>query len=144
MRKILFLIILVILGISVQDCYSQSITYTYDATGNMIVRSVIALRKQNPNQLGIDSTNITQLSIGESTVVIYPNQTKGQLRIEISNIKEDAKVELLVYDVSGKLVISEKKIGSSNILDLSDKPLGIYFMKLKVNKKDTEWKIVKD
>ncbi|MFW6103435.1 MAG: choice-of-anchor Q domain-containing protein [Bacteroidota bacterium] len=58
---------------------------------------------------------------------IYPNPTRGLLKIELS---EDSQVEMLeVIDITGVAVDSRKVTGRSLFLDLSTYPDGIYFIR---------------
>ena len=52
---------------------------------------------------------------------IFPNPTKGIIKIDENNIKV-----VLITNQSGEIILESK----SNIIDLSDKPKGVYFIKI--------------
>ena len=54
-------------------------------------------------------------------VKLHPNPTNGLLTIDIDSIEE-----YVVYDIFGKAILR----GSTNTVDLSDKPKGVYFIKI--------------
>jgi hypothetical protein len=59
---------------------------------------------------------------------IFPNPSEGIFTLELNETFEQADV--IVVDVLGKIVFSEKKLEASTQIDLSDYPAGMYFIKL--------------
>jgi uncharacterized repeat protein (TIGR01451 family) len=82
-------------------------------------------------------TNITGKKIvyskSNQNIKIYPNPTTGIINIKAENIK---RVEIL--DMNGKIIYSDKK----NIIDLSKKVKGIYFIKITTQKEVVVKKII--
>lgn len=94
-----------------------------------------------PISTNIEQTTFTSLSNSifefDNSVSIYPNPTSSKININSNfNIKS---IEL--YDVQGRVLVTQ--IGSSKSLDISDKTIGIYFVKITTEKGSKVEKIVK-
>lgn len=76
-----------------------------------------------------DGTGIED-EILNASIQLMPNPTNGLVTLNISNLDQDISVE--VYDVQGKVVISEESYSASQaiVLDLSDKIAGIYMVRI--------------
>jgi hypothetical protein len=72
---------------------------------------------------------------------IYPNPTKGELRIENGELRIE-KVE--IYDILGKKLSTFNFQLSTNQIDISQLPKGIYFVKLKTDKGELTRKVIKE
>ncbi|MCK9562084.1 MAG: T9SS type A sorting domain-containing protein [Bacteroidales bacterium] len=139
-------------------CFSQTtIRYDYDMAGNMVVRSVITLKsgvfekqtteKQPINEAELDILEKTEYQneevfVGENKVIVYPNPTKGKLKIEVQNISDYSIVEVVVYSSSGKIIHKSYFSDFYEIVDLSANPRGVYFMQITIGNKKREWKII--
>jgi hypothetical protein len=62
-------------------------------------------------------------------ILVYPNPTTGVFTIECKSTNLD-DCGFRIYDVFGKLLISNKLTKESNTIDLSGQPAGIYFLQL--------------
>jgi len=63
---------------------------------------------------------------------IYPNPSEGEFEVETTPAFPDTEhAELLVYTVTGKLIMQLKTTGPKTRLSLSDQPDGLYFVCLK-------------
>ena len=108
-------------------------TYNYDCSvgshaANGMVGSVIV----NPGQP-------TSLDIADKLdVLVYPNPTSGEFKIDIPNYNGDFTTEL--FDVMGRSLIrtNQQKIS------LEAYPLGLYLLKVNYNNQVTDIRIVKN
>jgi photosystem II stability/assembly factor-like uncharacterized protein len=82
---------------------------------------------------GVEDLNI----IG---VKIYPNPTKGMLNIEFE--RADYANKVVIRDLSGKIVLSERISGNRHAIDLSQVSKGIYLIELNVGSETVNTKIV--
>ena len=85
------------------------------------------------------------LSTGQ-TVTIYPNPTSGALAVEITNAgasTSSATASLQIVDVSGKQHYIKNKIAGREEINLSGVPAGVYFLRVVIDGKMEEWKIIK-
>ncbi|GHT71000.1 hypothetical protein AGMMS50239_39920 [Bacteroidia bacterium] len=73
---------------------------------------------------------------GLNTVSIYPNPTKGELRIENGELRIQ---QVSFFDITGIHLFSTQQ----TTLDVSHLPAGIYFVQIKTEKGMVAKKIVK-
>jgi hypothetical protein len=122
------------------EILQAQLRYSYSPTGNRVV-SYIGFAKiaANPGE----QEEYTE-TLGNIKFNIYPNPTKGLLKI---NVDTDIKVENLkieLYDVNGKKVIDKSVISKEIEVDITDAITGNYFMKVFVNDKPYYWNILKE
>jgi len=120
-------------------CQTQSFTYNYDESGNRTAR-VIGLVK------GFDSDSQQELefNITETAgIKIYPNPTKGLLKISIRGYEDGATFNFKLYDIKGAQLISKKTMESQIELNLSEHKSGIYILHLSIGDQILKWKIIK-
>jgi hypothetical protein len=160
--------------------FSQSVSFTYDDSGNRITRTIIVQQlKSNPlNSRVIDAKNLNATAekgtgqtastlsgessenekandqeeamkekalteAGEITTLIYPNPNKGLLKIDISNMPLNSVTEMKLYDLSGMELTSKRNFDSNSELDISQFKDGIYILRIKINEKTFDWKVIK-
>lgn len=122
----------------------QTISFSYDDSGNRV------LRELNLPKSTIDSNSISQdndelpilESLDGSTISIYPNPTKGILKLEITKSEEKC-IALILADLNGKVFLKKETSEQSVKIDISDKPSGTYILRIKSGEEYTEWKIIK-
>jgi hypothetical protein len=140
--KLLKITIIIVL-ISSAWCSAQTtVYYQYDDAGNRIHRGIIPLQSARP-----DSSNqkkVFEDDLGNKKVLIYPNPTHGQLQIELQGFDKEIKTNLFLYNLSGTLLTSKSITNSSEIIDLSTNPVGMYILKIVWGDKTSEWKIIKE
>ena len=80
-------------------------------------------------------------SFGNS-LIVYPNPTNGNFTVDIGAIYEN--VEILITDISGKMIES-KTISQSQVLTLSiEEPAGIYIVSIQAGYKKAVIRLVKE
>jgi hypothetical protein len=82
------------------------------------------------NDVGIDENVL-------SKIVIFPNPTRGELRIESKEL-EIKNVE--IFDIYGKKILSNFNI---NLIDISELQAGIYFVKVFTEHGEVVKKVIK-
>ncbi len=121
------------------------IGYSYDASGNRIKREIVmpvpkAMAKQQ--NFSSDNHSFSDM-LRDHSIKIYPNPTKGSLKICISGLKGTDKCSLEVYTTQGAQILAEK-VKTDNIdINISNQPNGVYLLQITINGKSTTWKIVK-
>jgi hypothetical protein len=129
----------------------QTLRFEYDAIGNRISRTLIPLQLKSGN-IGFPITDPDKLelpeketfSADEAQIKIYPNPTKGILRIEITNCPGEAKIELSLFDLSGSKLMEMQNLSPVYNLDISNRKNGIYILKVFINNRISNWKIIKN
>jgi len=159
MKKIIIIGLILLIGLVAK---SQKYMYSYDNNGNRIKREFIPF-KITKDTVATDSTaNITdsatvaatnqaaqqqqqcETMLGEQKITVYPNPTKGELTIDISNFKNESQGMILLTDMQGRILFKNENINSANTLNLSSTAFGNYILKILIDGKSNEWIIVKE
>lgn len=129
--------------------YSQSdFTFIYDAAGNLTQRTYVVnmqakIAKKDISNMNADSSNVVALT-DKMKVTIFPNPTKGELKLEISGIENNSNVELNLYKPNGQLLLKQKAEQGLTAIDMFSYPAGWYLLKVLSGKTALNFKIVKD
>lgn len=148
-HKAIFGFILTILSAKILSAQTPVI-YLYDDAGNRIFRT-IELKSANADSSNkgnavsaILKPEVFQDKLGDKKILIYPNPTRGQLKIDIEGYQEEVYSGLYLYTVSGGLLFSKSPANSSMEVDLSDFPVGTYILKIVLGNYKSDWKILKE
>jgi Secretion system C-terminal sorting domain len=139
-----------ILILSIYSLKAQHVDYTYDNRGNRLTRTTVQQLKAgavqfpviNPKDIPVEDAKAEPV-LGELSTLVYPNPNKGFIKIDISNLPVDAKTEARVYDLSGQQQVVKMNFDSSSEIDISQLKDGIYILRIKINEKVFDWKVVK-
>jgi hypothetical protein len=143
---------LIFLSISAMTIFfSQAQTvvkYNYDNAGNRVYRGIIVMESTlKSGSIDIDSSEykqkILEEKIGEFTVKIYPNPTDGIIKVEVQGYKPELKMHAFLYSLKGTQLQTKVFDSSEIMLDLTSYPLGAYMLRIRINGKVLDWKIVK-
>ncbi|MDR1372203.1 MAG: T9SS type A sorting domain-containing protein [Dysgonamonadaceae bacterium] len=134
------------------------IKFAYDAAGNRISRTITLLPnttlRSAKNEAsteeveveveGIEEPEVHSEVINETEIRIYPNPTRGMLKVEIDNLPSGNFANILLYDLSGRLIEIKQKVEFSTEFNLVSQPAGTYIMKITAEGvEQTSWKIIK-
>lgn len=141
---VLVTIILLFLKTSPNYAGDTTYVYTYDASGNRTER-VIDLTKsaQIVNNLSSEKDEEITEELTNFNLKIYPNPTKGILKIELIGNKEE-KVRIIVYNSNGIQILNKRIPNKGSTLNLSKYAAGMYILKVLAGQNTTEWKILKE
>lgn len=120
---------------------AQSVNYSYDSAGNRIKREIVM--KTRALQQEESTAECYSDMLSERTIRIYPNPTKGKLRVEIAGYENSDQSVLRIFNVSGQQILSTHVTSSWAEVDISSQTNGIYILHLSLNSKETTWKIIK-
>lgn len=121
------------------------IGYNYDAVGNRVKREIVMsvpktmTKRQN---FSSDNQSFSDM-LRDHSIKIYPNPTKGALKICIFGLKGTDKCSLEVCTTQGVQILAEKVKIENTDINISNQPNGIYLLQITINGKSTTWKIVK-
>lgn len=138
----LFMVLSVWAGANV--CAQNKIKYTYDDAGNRLTRKkeiVVQTRGALNNE---EEPSVYEEELSETKVTIYPNPTKGVLKVDISGVEKFENAQISLYDLTGKLLQQWAGISQSNEIDLSERTPGMYIMQIVYNGNASSWKIIKE
>ncbi|MDO8929083.1 MAG: T9SS type A sorting domain-containing protein [Bacteroidota bacterium] len=128
-------------------CEAQYHEFTYNARGHRVTRQFVIPKSAT---IPTDSLMAKELKkpfddqIGLQKARIYPNPTKGLLRIDLPALTEQ-EATIRLHDSNGRLIIQQPAVEVNNELDLSAYPSGLYIMSIQIGPKDRkEWKIIKE
>jgi hypothetical protein len=117
--------------------------FDYDASGNRVERQFIQLKSASVagnNQ----QQEVFEGMLDQREIKIYPNPTKGNLKVEIPFSEEQQRVILQVYNVQGALNRDQLVTGETTLVDLNEQPSGLYIMRIFSGESVSEWKIMKE
>ena len=143
-RIILFIAIYISLPLT---SFSQDIEFIYDASGNCIekyktITLASHIKKGNSLSDSISSKESTDM-IGDRTVTIYPNPTEGALRIEVKGECLKSPIVYFITDLSGKIFAQKQTYDLIYDYDMSRFASGVYLLRVVIDEKRKEWKIIK-
>nr|WP_321450319.1 T9SS type A sorting domain-containing protein [uncultured Carboxylicivirga sp.] len=120
------------------------VKYTYGASGNRIKRE---LKKISLNSL--KSTKEEEQTIeeewGDVTVSLFPNPTKGNLKVLIEGGNTESEYSYQVYNNAGTMVLNGTiDAQGEHIIPLSSFNSGLYFLILQKGEEALTYKIIKE
>ena len=125
-------------------CAQNRIKYTYDDAGNRLTRKKEIVVQTRGDLNNGEEPSVYEEELSETKVTIYPNPTKGMLKVDISGVEQFENARISLYDLTGKLLQQWAGISRSNAIDLSERTPGIYIMQIAYNGKISSWKIIKE
>ena len=119
---------------------AQSVKYSYDNAGNRIKREIVMKTKSSYEEAS--TTECFSEMLLEKNIRIYPNPTKGRLKVEIAGYENSDRCILRIFNASGQQILSTHATSSWTELDISSRTNGIYILYISLNNKETTWKII--
>lgn len=126
------------------DICAQRIKYTYDNAGNRLTRQKEIVVQTRGALSDEEEPSVYEEELSETKVTIYPNPTRGMLKVDISGVEKFENARISLYDLTGKLLQQWAGISQSNEIDLSERTSGMYIMQVAYNGKISSWKIIKE
>lgn len=125
-------------------CAQQRIKFIYDNAGNRLTRQKEIVVQTRGTLSDEDSASTYEERFMESKVTIYPNPTRGMLKVDISGVETFDDAGIALYDITGKQLQQWTGITPSNTLDISECSPGIYIIQIAYNGNVSSWKIIKE
>jgi len=154
---ILFLIIFCTM-FGLGDTLAQTtMSFGYDNAGNRTSRSIkislksakvdssdLALLKEQTDPQAEKKKEVFEDKLGEQKILIYPNPTKSELKVDITGFDFSKSASIANYNQSGKLIAKKSPLSGSDVMDISSYSDGIYIMRITIGDNVSEWKILKE
>lgn len=86
------------------------------------------------------ATSVETLEKEKIDLNIYPNPTTGDITLELQNFTGKEDLNFCLYDVAGKLLMSQKVESKNSIFSLTDFPNGYYLYDVKNPKENSSGK----
>ena len=130
----------------------KRIKFSYDASGNRVLRENVIFVSSNIKSSSVGKPEAASAEkqiykdvVGEMKVAIYPNPTRGMLRVDISGVEIPFGAKLFIHNFSGAVIQQLNGLSESNMVDISSQPAGIYIMKISLGMNQISiWKIIKE
>ena len=146
-KKCVGLITAISLFLLCYNSYSQSnFSFTYDSGGNQIQRTYLVMLRaasNNVNNSNVDSSNVI-VQTDKLKVTIFPNPTKGELKVDISGIDNNTIVDLNLYNPKGQLLLKQKAELGLTTIDMYGFPSDWYLLKVLNGDVVLNFKIIKE
>lgn len=76
------------------------------------------------------------------STLVYPNPSKGLIKIQISNMPLDSRNEMRLYDLHGTELIVRRDFPGLSEIDITHLRDGIYILRVRINEKIFDFKII--
>ncbi len=144
MKRKILITLLGSLFLCTVEAQNYKVEYTYDAAGNRTSRMVIPIPPQGSYSAKKQMEPLKQLW-GERKILVYPNPTKGALKIAITNGTPGTEYKAKVYDQNGRIFCTEQRKGDGDlVIDLSAQASGMFILVLSTGTEEMTYKIVKE
>ena len=126
--------------------------YEYDEAGNRTLRKVVSMQLAPPAPPDTTQTaNLTPQTadyfvetIAQVEIKIYPNPTTENVTLEISNMEKLQTGKFTLYSLTGQLLQEHQVYSSTSTVPLSNLPKGTYILKVNINNRIEDWKVIKN
>jgi len=137
------------------------VQYEYDAAGNRTVRKTITMKS---TETPPDSTETRALSpdekasivspmsqgvptyieqIAQVAIKIYPNPTTEKITLEIPDWQDLQTGNFKLFSLTGQLLQEQPVHSVTTIISLAGLPSGVYILKVGINNRVEDWKVIK-
>ena len=143
-------ILIALLSLNLIALSGQAIHFNYDESGNRVKRYIVLGKGSSSGDETSKKYEESNKSaefvdkLEELTIKIYPNPTRGQLSVEINGLGIDETVDYQLFSQSGILLGTNKKNGFYFTIDMGQYPGGLYILRLMIEGKISQWKILKE
>jgi hypothetical protein len=150
-KQIFFLIFAIPLFCMAQPKPMLDREYIYDEAGNRILRRVLQMTPINAPMAPQDSIEVDPFEpeyfvekIAQVEIRIYPNPTTEKITLEISNMEKLQTGNFTLFSLTGQLLQEQPVHSATTIVSLANLPKGAYILKVHINDKIEDWKIIKN
>lgn len=145
MKAYAFILTLLSIIAMKSNAQTRSVQFTYDNAGNRTGRAIVLASAPMSRGLANDGvkTEIYTDTFADYQLLVYPNPTHGELKIELRGLPEGANYHLLIVNASGQVIISRNTIENPTVADLTECPAGIYIMRIQYKDYTKDFKIIR-
>lgn len=136
------IILLALLTASLSVCAQNRIKYAYDEAGNRVKREIVITRGTLVPRKDTERDESYYDAIGDRIVKLHSNHN-GVIKLSVLHMLPTDEGGIVVYSIKGMEVLNQPLSDTETVVDISDKPTGIYILRVTVNGIHTTWKITK-
>lgn len=118
------------------------VQFAYDQAGNRVKRELVITHNARSAKKAATREEAYFEDLGERTVKISSNGS-GIIKITVLHMHTEDEGNVEVYSLGGSEVLNRSLSSAETLVDISDKPKGVYILKVTLNGKVTTWKITK-
>lgn len=134
---------------------AQQVVFEYDDAGNRISRTIDWDEEKIEPETVFDTTLYKQdelteddivkhsAILGEQTINIYPNPTKGTFKVGFEGWEKELEITIKLHSLNGNLIFDKQVHNSVTSLDIVSQPNGTYVLTIIIEGKKEIWKIIK-
>lgn len=134
-QKYTLLFALIVMASSV---HAQSVSFTYDASGNRVSRNITVNRVRERITTDVQDT---ASEIQEERVRLTVDSGSGVVIVDILSYKDDERCSISLFTVSGQHLRDITAVSGRTTVDLSPYPAGVYIIRATLNGKAETWKV---
>ena len=138
------LLLLLLAAFVFQNMAQNTISYTYDNAGNRISRKIITIPPSGIKRHQPTDSVVIKETIGERTIKVFPNPTRGALGIDIQGGDPKHELRLQIYSGAGAMLYNQPATEGLNPIDMTQYPQGWYILRVVAGTEKKEYKIVKE
>ena len=142
MRKKRFVFLSAVLAVFVAMNAQNRVQFAYDQAGNRVKRELVITHNARSAKKAATREEAYFEDLGERTVKISSNGS-GIIKITVLHMHTEDEGNVAVYSLGGSEVLNRSLSSAETLVDISDKPKGVYILKVTLNGKVTTWKITK-
>ena len=142
MRKKRFVFLSAVLAVFVAMNAQNRVQFAYDQAGNRVKRELVITHNARSAKKAATRDEAYFEDLGERTVKISSNGS-GIIKITVLHMHTEDEGNVEVYSLGGSEVLNRSLSSAETLVDISDKPKGVYILKVTLNGKVTTWKITK-
>ena len=130
------------------------IEYQYDAAGNRTIRKILEIIQPLPPPPPPDSTEYSESpplipeyyveKIAQVEIKIFPNPTTEKVTLQISNMEKLQTGIFKLFSMNGQLLQDHPVHSETTIISLATLPKGAYILKVLINDRAEDWKVIKN
>jgi len=133
-------------------CMAQNtlaFVYEYDNVGNRVRRKVIPIIPHTPPSPDTPDASTTLVpeyfveKIAQVEMKIYPNPTTEKITLEISNMENLQTGVFKLFSITGQFLQEHPVHSAITTVSLAGLPAGAYILKVHINNRIEDWKIIK-
>ncbi len=151
MTKKFYLIVIFFTILGINHLHSQNVSFEYDAAGNcklkyktVVIGPSKAIKNGGTQNNDTTTVPIEESKLGDRTITILPNPTKGLLKVQITGSSFQQPGKYTITDMAGKHLISSTFDTMYLEVDMTQLANGSYFLILAIENKQDVWKIIKE